>query len=188
MTILYRPAREADVNEIATVYVETWRNTYAGSLPDKVLLTMSIGRQAASWAKSIRQGREIVQVAEDSEAGIVAVGSCGANRSRRANYKGEIYTLYVASDYQNQGIGEGLLASMFEALHAVGHDSAMVWVLSDNPARFFYETVGGRRAGDRDEKIWGVTLQEIAYGWDDLGAVCTADGRLARQAWVGGED
>lgn len=188
MTIQYRPAREADASEIANVYVETWRDTYAGTLPDKVLLGMSEARQAAGWTRAIRRGSEMVMVAEDSEAGIVAVGSCGANRYKGANYKGEIYTLYVGSDYQNQGVGEGLLAHMFGALEARGHGSAVIWVLSDNPARFFYEAVGGRRAGERDEKIWGVILQEVAFGWPDLATARTPDGRLKRQAWVTSED
>jgi hypothetical protein len=41
-------------------------------------------------------------------------------------------------------------------------------VLADNPARFFYEAMGGRRIRERDERLWGVDLHEAAYGWRDL--------------------
>jgi hypothetical protein len=44
----------------------------------------------------------------------------------------------------------------------------VAWVLADNPARFFYERMGGKRAGERDENLWGATLHEIAYGWNAI--------------------
>ena len=182
-----RPAGDADVNDMAKVYVETWRDTYAGTVPDKVLLSMSIGSQATGWTRALRRGSEIVRVAEDPVEGIVGVGSCGANRERNSVHKGEIYTLYVASDYQNQGIGEKLLTGMFSALMGAGFDSALVWVLANNPARFFYEAVGGIRAGERDEKLWGVILYEIAYAWPDLKESVTGD-RLLRRANLVGPD
>ena len=37
---LIRPAEKDDIQAIADVYVETWRSTYAGTLPDKVLINM----------------------------------------------------------------------------------------------------------------------------------------------------
>ena len=42
---LVRPARLADAEAIARIEVETWRTTYAGMLPDRVLLNMSERRQ-----------------------------------------------------------------------------------------------------------------------------------------------
>jgi hypothetical protein len=44
----------------------------------------------------------------------------------------------------------------------------MVWVLAANPARFFYEAMGGARAGERLEEFAGTQLEELAYGWPDL--------------------
>ena len=46
--------------------------------------------------------------------------------------------------------------------------TAVIWVLADNPARFFYERMGGKRAGERDERLWGALLHEIGYGWSEL--------------------
>jgi ribosomal protein S18 acetylase RimI-like enzyme len=169
-----RAAREADAQRIAEIYIETWRTTYAGSVPDRVLVGMSNERQAIYWTRAIRSGSEIVGVVEDDEAGIVAVGSAGANRSRGSVYEGEVYTLYVQPDFQNEGLGERLLAHLFGALRARGMNSAVIWVLAANPSRFFYETMGGKRVGEREEAMWGVKLREIAYGWLDLDAALKA--------------
>jgi len=40
--------------------------------------------------------------------------------------------------------------------------------LADNPARFFYKAMGGSRAAERTELLWGERLGEIACGWPDL--------------------
>jgi L-amino acid N-acyltransferase YncA len=163
-----RKALDTDTRRIADIYVETWRTTYAGTLPDKVLVGMSAERQAISWGRAIRHAGELIYVAEDTTAGVVAVGSAGANRTKGNSYTGEVYTLYVHPDHQNQGIGERLLARLFQELIGRGMNSAVIWVLAPNPSRFFYERVGGKRVGDRNEELWGSTLKEIAYGWTDL--------------------
>jgi L-amino acid N-acyltransferase YncA len=170
MTIRMRAARDEDAQKIADIYIETWRTTYAGALPDRVLIGMSNERQAIYWTRAIKSGGEIVGVAEDEDAGIVAVGSAGANRARTSAYEGEVYTLYVQPDFQNQGIGERLLAHLFCEIKARGLRSAVIWVLAANPSRFFYEAMGGKRIGEREEEMWGVKLREIAYGWLDLDA------------------
>jgi L-amino acid N-acyltransferase YncA len=177
MTIRTRLAQAGDAQRIAEIYIETWRTTYAGSVPDRVLLNMSDERQSIYWTRAIRSSGEIVAVAEDSESGIVAVGSAGTNRSRGNQYAGEVYTLYVLPDFQNQGIGALLLAHLFREVRAKGMNSAVIWVLAANPSRFFYEAMGGKRVGEREEEMWGVKLREIAYGWLDLDATLNAGRR-----------
>jgi ribosomal protein S18 acetylase RimI-like enzyme len=175
--ITVRKEVEGDAQRIAEIYVETWRTTYAGTLPDRVLVGMSSERQAMSWGRSIRQGGELIYVAEDAKAGVIAVGSGGANRTKSSVFTGEVYTLYVHPDHQNQGIGERLLRRLFQALLEAGMGSAVIWVLAPNPSRFFYERIGGKRVGDRHEELWGTTLKEIAYGWPDLSAAAIASRR-----------
>ena len=167
---MIREARTADAAAIAAVYVETWRDAYAGVIPDHVLVNMSRRRQTADWRCAIGHGRSrhLVLVAERAEGGIIGLGSCGRARDTGLPYRGEVYTLYVHPDHQGQGVGKALLAELFRGLKRKGMASALVWVLADNPARFFYEARGGRLVGTRDEPLWGTVLREMAYGWDDL--------------------
>ena len=91
-------------------------------------------------------------------------------RSRPTNlsYDGEVYTLYVLPDHQGAGNGRRLLGALFSALSAAGCRSALVWVLAKNPARFFYEAMGGTFIAIREEPFHDVVLSECAYGWSDL--------------------
>ena len=115
-----------------------------------------------------KKGPEIIVVAEDRTGGVIGVGSCGPNRQRRSGFAGEVYTLYVHPDFQEQGNGRGLLLRLFEELSGAGLDSAVIWVLAANPSRYFYEAMGGRREGERVERLWGADLKETGYGWPDL--------------------
>ena len=45
---------------------------------------------------------------------------------------------------------------------------------ADNPARAFYERLGGRQIGAKQSDIGGVTLEEVAYGWEDLAQLASA--------------
>ena len=167
-----RPAEQDDVQAIASVYVDTWRSTYAGILPDKVLIEMSTERQMVMWARAIRHAgghaEEKILIIEEEKAGIIGVSSCGFNRERNNSYSGEVYTLYVHPNHQNNGYGEKMLAGLFEIMIEQCYNGAIIWVLSLNPSRFFYEVMKGQRIGEREEKLWGTVVSEIAYGWSDL--------------------
>ncbi len=168
--IRLRPAAAADARAIARIHVETWQTTYPGLLPDRTLIDMTVDRKARSWRAALDRphAKGSVLVAELAGEGAIGFASAGHNRHPNLPYAGEVETLYVLPDWQNQGIGRQLLAGCFEALRGHGFASAVVWVLAENPARFFYERMGGKRAGERDENLWGATLHEIAYGWSAI--------------------
>ncbi len=176
---MVRMAAPDDAGGLARVYVETWRTTYAGMVPDKVLLEMSEESQAARWARSIARGDELVMVAEDGGKGIVGMSSGGRARGGHG-CQAEIFTLYVLPDEQGRGVGRALLAGMFAAFLEQSLDSAIIWVLAANPARFFYETTGGQRSVEREERLWGTDLPEVAYIWRDLTGALESDLRVRR--------
>jgi len=62
-----------------------------------------------------------------------------------------------------------LAQTVAERLARAGLHSMLVWVLADNPARHFYEALGGQQVRGQQITIGGVTLDEIAYGWTDTG-------------------
>ncbi len=162
-----RVARAGDVAAIASVYVETWRSAYAGLVPDTVLAKMSEDRQRRHWTAQVAGG-DTVMVAEHPNHGVVGMGSCGLCRDWRFAGAGEIYTLYVLPDWQEQGHGRDLLTAMLRAMRTAGFEAAVLWVLAGNPSRFFYEAMGGKRVAERNERLWGTTLPELAYEWRPL--------------------
>ena len=47
-------------------------------------------------------------------------------------------------------------------------ERALIWVLSLNPSRYFYEAMGGCTVAERMSRLWGADLPQTAYGWSDL--------------------
>ena len=176
--IAIRRAEENDALSIAQIYIETWRSSYAGILPDHVLVNMNPQKSMITFARTIKQNSEIILVAEESNLGIVGMGSVGQNRTKDNKYLGEVYTLYVHPDRQNKGIGKKLLSELFNELTRNNINSAVIWVLANNPSRFIYEAVGGKLISVKDVELWNVLLKEYSYGWNNLKS--TLNGQLSR--------
>ena len=166
-----RVAHAEDALPIAQIHVDTWQAAYPGLVPDDYLVKLSVADEAMAWARqlSLPPGPSSVLVAERDKS-VVGFVSIGPNRHAGFQHAGEVYALYVDIDWQNQGIGKRLMAAAFEKFWERGVESALVWVLAGNPSRFFYEALGGKLAGRRAESFAGVVLDEIGYGWENLGA------------------
>jgi ribosomal protein S18 acetylase RimI-like enzyme len=162
-----RSARPSDAPRIARLDVEIWRATYAGILTNQFLVGLSIHRREIGWAAVIEREPRDVLVAVDSDGLIVGFGSCGRGREK-VQPAGEVFTLYVGQDWQNQGVGRQLLVSLFQRLVDQGCPSVIIWVLCANPNRFFYQRVGGTEVRRKVFTVGGSRVEASGYMWRDL--------------------
>ncbi|GAA0594684.1 GNAT family N-acetyltransferase [Virgibacillus siamensis] len=162
-----RTATVNDAAQIAKVHVDSWRTTYRGIVPDSFLDGMSYEERTKRWQKiSVEQN---VFVAETDDDTIVGFANGGRERQGKFDgYNGELYAIYILQEYQGDGIGRQLTAAVVDSLLKEGLHSMLIWVLQDNPATYFYESIGGKRIGTDELEINGVKLTEIAYGWKKL--------------------
>ena len=165
-----RRATVEDAAGIAQVHVDSWRTTYAGLVPDDYLASLSVEQRKQNWRAilSAPAGAGVVYVAEVIPGHIVGFASGGPERTGNALYTGELYAIYLLAPYQRQGIGRRLMSAVVEQLIAAGHRSMLVWVLTTNPARLFYEALGGQPVAEQPINNGQATLQETAYGWQDI--------------------
>jgi L-amino acid N-acyltransferase YncA len=174
--MLIREARVADAPHIARVHVDSWRTTYAGIVPDEFLTKMSYDNYEARWHGWMAQpgGEEGFYVAELQSGRIVGFASGGPRIGEGyPEYEGELYAAYLLREHQRKGLGRRLLAAVARGLAAQGKSSMLAWVLAENPSRRFYEAMGGKLLGSQEIEIGGVTLEEIAYGWEDTKKLIT---------------
>ena len=172
----YRLARNHGLSEGANYVEAEWlagwiSSRFLGDHSDALQHFINLYK-ASRYPISRARGADVVLVAQESDGGgIVGFGNCGRARHDTAlgGAMGEVYTLYVANDWQGRGIGRALLSGLFDSLQGHGINQAMVWVLSGNPARFFYEAMGGDRLAERREPFSGTVLDETAYFWSNLG-------------------
>ncbi len=163
-----REATIEDVPGIARVHVDSWRTTYKGFVPQRILDELKYEEREELWSRALSPGsRSFVYVAE-KEREVVGFASGGPARPDAPNHAGELYAIYLLQEHQGRGIGRRLFEAVVRELARRGLYSMAIWVLTDNPACGFYEAMGGRRVYERQEEVYGVVLDEIGYGWDDI--------------------
>lgn len=167
--IRIRRAEPRDASAIARVHVAAWRSAYAGILPDAYLAQLSVQRQSHYYWAGLEAGHS-AWVAEGDGA---VVGFATAGRARAGPADGEVETLYVLDDWREQGLGRGLMQCAARRLASTGCRSAFLWVLRDNPSRWFYQRLGGRRVADSQVLVAGATVPKTAYVWDPIELLLT---------------
>jgi GNAT superfamily N-acetyltransferase len=158
-----RAARSTDTPDIARIHVEAWRDAYAALLPPEYLARLDSKIEAARWSRANRVESTLVA---DAEGEVVGYAITGPAR-RRAVPGGEIYALYVETDWREQGIGRALIEAAFAGFRRRGLTEAVIWCLEGNFAgRGFYERCGGRRLSEsRIEDVAGMPLPTVGYHW-----------------------
>ncbi len=174
--ISIRRARPTDAASIGAVHVAAWRSAYPGILPDDFLARLSVPRQAAHYDSAIRSGAGVhVATASGLDLGAAGgpariigfvTGSASASAKRLA--EGEIETLYVLDDWRDRGIGRRLMRACASHLAGIGCASVFVWVLRDNPSRWFYERLGGKPAAASTIQVGGQPVEQTAYVWSPI--------------------
>ncbi len=160
-----RPATARDAAGMGSVHVGVWRSAYAGILPDGYLANLSAPRQAAYYQAGILRGHKAL-VAETAGrvVGFATMSLCLDGPLGQS----EIETLYVGDDWRDQGTGRRLMQTAGDTLASQGAASTFLWVLSDNPSRWFYQRLGGRRAAEGQTRVAGVTIPKTAFVWDPI--------------------
>ena len=186
--IRIREAGIEDASGIAQVRVASWKSTYRDIIPQDYLDSLSAEEYTGYWqgilAANGSQGYTCVAEKETNRVGgtlqstqndssivskkIIGFALGGVERSQDPIFKGELYALYLLEAYQHQGIGRRLVSAIARNLIREGIHSMLAWVLWDNPARAFYEALGGSPVYEKPMLISGREFKQIAYGWHNL--------------------
>jgi ribosomal protein S18 acetylase RimI-like enzyme len=190
--IAIRRARPGDADVIGAAHVAIWQSSYAGILPDRYLAEMSAARHAAQWRRALAcpvAGHAVfVAVATgpdspDLDSGaprIVGFASGGRARSG-VREAGEIETLYLLEDWRDRGVGRRLMRALAAHLNAIGCRSVILWVLRDNPARWFYQHLGGRPVAEQTIRFAGQPVIQLGLLWEPITALLAATAPTADQ-------
>ena len=174
VTLTIRQARPEDARAIATVHVASWRSTYQGLVAADFLAKLSIEDRELMWTRTVadpRHGKTTFLLVAEDGGSIVGFAAGGPERSGDPAHAAELYAIYVLEPAQRSGAGRRLTAELARRLVKAGLTSLLVWVLERNPARRFYERLGGTEVGRKVARIGEESHEEIAYGWRDARAL-----------------
>jgi GNAT superfamily N-acetyltransferase len=165
---LIRQATVADAKGIAHVHVDSWRETYAGIVPDDHLRNLSWEAKAEMWETGLRDGKTWkLYVVEDTGVikGFINIGKL---LEPERGYNGKIYALYLLKEMQGRGLGRTLFEKALSALRQEGINSMYLWVLKDNPTIEFYRHMGGKEIARQPLSFGATNVEEIAMAWENL--------------------
>lgn len=98
-----------DAGELGAIHIASWKETYAGILPEDMLASLSIKARSAVWAKILAEpsafAETAVYVIED-DTSIVGFGACGRQRDshlKEMGFDAEISAIYVLRPRQRRG-------------------------------------------------------------------------------------
>ena len=156
MTVTVRPMEtESEILGKAYVHWKTWQEAYADLIPADYLERFTLDRCEAI----ARKWPDNLLVAKDGER---VVGFCGygAYRDDSLPDTGEIFALYVLSEYRGSGVGAMLMGEALKRLDRF--PSVALWVLRDNGRAIrFYEKQGFVPDGTEQTVSLGAPLWEI---------------------------
>lgn len=133
---------ENEIQGKAYVHWKSWQEAYADLLPQEFLKNVYTLERCQDWA--VRYPQNILVALVDER--VVGFACYGASSQEDLQPAGEIYALYVLSDYYGQKIGYQLMQSALEKLQS--YKQISLWVLEGNArAIAFYEKVGFRFDG-----------------------------------------
>ncbi len=167
MEVRIRPAREADVLDIAQIYVDTWRTAYASFMPADFLKAMDYDEEARGVLDfAFDSGRLLTLQVAVVDKRIVGYICAGKNTDQPKAYDAEVYEIFVLSKYQGKGIGRRLLQSVIRWFEEEGFASVLIWCWENNPHRAFYEALGGRIVHSAMQTVDKTPLNAVVYGWE----------------------
>jgi ribosomal protein S18 acetylase RimI-like enzyme len=169
LSITFDEPTLADVEEIASVHVRCWQESYAGLLPDAFLQNLSIDAKIEQWRQTILDPQVFTRVAR--EAGrIVGFVSCGSVREGAdKGADGEILAIYLLKAYHGRKIGRRLIAAAARFwLSKGGRRLIVLSMAGNNQASAFYEALGGVQVYEGSFEIAGTRIGDKGHLFNNL--------------------
>ncbi|WP_141524473.1 GNAT family N-acetyltransferase [Bacillus cereus group sp. BfR-BA-01352] len=168
MEIHIRRAIKDDIPCIAKVHADSWKTTYKGIFPDEFLENITYEKREKQWENIFQQedNHQFRFVAEKLDGTIIGFIDGGAERTGTYNCDGELYAIYLLQEYQGMKIGQKLLQALLSECINNDMRSLLVWVVTNNPSKNFYEKFNPEKIDTKF--LERLQVEETAYCWRDI--------------------
>ncbi|MFC4662103.1 GNAT family N-acetyltransferase [Oceanobacillus aidingensis] len=167
-----RKASKKDIKSIAKVYVDGWKTTYKGFVPGNYLESLTYRKAEQKWMSFLSSENNpfiYIAVNEDGKT----IGFAAGKGLDSDKFDGELYALYLLQESRGLGTGKQLVSAIAKHFTEQGMNSMMVWVMEQNRSGLgFYERMGAKAYLRRKNEVGGMLVEDVAYGWEDVSALC----------------
>ncbi|GGJ40825.1 GNAT family N-acetyltransferase [Deinococcus roseus] len=155
-----RKTEERDAPALAFIQVNSILTHFSPLVPAGIFDGLTVEEQTLDWQQFIQENR-LILVFEDQDR---VVGY--AYGKVLDGQWGEVVSMHVLPEFQNQGIGKQLFAAATEALKGLGCSSIRLTTLEHNiGARRLYEKLSGALSGFVAFSDDAPEVREAVYVW-----------------------
>ncbi len=161
--VTIRTANPDDARSIARVHVASWREAYAGIIPDDYLSSLDVDAREQRWHDILADPTWQTWIAEFARR-TVGFASLGPSRDEDAEPGDlELYAIYLDPEAWGRGVARDLMRTLLREVPP--KTPVSLWVLADNErARHFYRRHGFAPDGvEKIEEYSGTSLTEVRY-------------------------
>ena len=171
MSFDIRHAQPEDAPEMGRLMVATWLRAHRGQMPEHLWETRSREWTATvseqGWRRVLGEidarikPHDAILLAVDAGT-IAGMAACALDDKRSVVTVG---ALYILPSYQRRGLGRRLLNAVTAHYQELIGTMEIGVLAANEPARQFYETMGGTVVAERQFDEGGELLPEVVYGW-----------------------
>lgn len=141
MSAVIRPHGIDDVEAVAQVHVETWRETYRGLMPDELLDSPDmVEDRRRMWTSLLapENRRDFSSAIADQDGIIIGIALSGPLPADERGSDRHLFVLYTYTAIHGSGVGQRLLDAVVDP-----EERTSLWVADPNPrAQAFYRRNG----------------------------------------------
>lgn len=165
MGLTVREARQRDVQEVATLAEQAWREAYEGTLrPATIDAAIAEWYDPGLLRESLEEGDALFYVAHPPAANDGPDGLVGFLRGRLGEEVAHLGAIYAHPDRLGEGIGSAMLDRFESACADHGYETIELAVLADNDVgQSFYHTRGYEPVEDREVELFGETVEDRVF-------------------------
>lgn len=146
---------EEEIQQKAYVSWKGWQEAYAGILDQSFLDTLTLERNL----RNAKNWKDNTIIAKDGDR-VIGFVVCGPCRDEDLPDAGEVYAIYILSEYYDQKVGYRLMRAALDRLK--NHSKSVVWVLKENKRAIrFYLRCGFRFDGKEKELPLGKPVTDV---------------------------
>ncbi len=142
--MIIRKATPSDAKQIKMLHNQTYKISYRNFIPDDYLDNLNATEEKIEKVKAhIQESTYFVATENEQILGFINIGYNSSDTL-------EIYALYIAPNYQKQGIGSALINTVINENKNI--NKCILWTMKYGPSLKFYEKHGFHPTSN--EKMW----------------------------------
>ena len=137
---------EKEIDEMAELYVKSWRATYKGIIPDKILDTITLDRFSKIWKEYITKENNGIFGAFEND---IFLGFGAFTPDEEIENTLYLDSLHIKDEYKGKGVGTKIINYLKGYAREKGYKGVSVSIMSGNDrARNLYTKLGAVHLND----------------------------------------